>query len=123
MDAESEELEVLARTLLDPESGNFTEEVSQLLPLVGTALLVMDRVTLDEPWRGRGLGTALTLEAILRLMPGCRAVACSPGITDIVGERLRDEAEWDRVNTKIAQGWQRLGFLPYRNSVYLLSPT
>ncbi|MYU02082.1 MULTISPECIES: hypothetical protein [unclassified Streptomyces] len=37
--------------------------------------------------------------------------------------RLRNEAEWDRVTAKIARGWGRLGFLPYRDNVFVLSPT
>lgn len=122
MEEVSEELYEMAQVLLDQETGNFTDEVGELLEYVGSALLVMDRVTLDEPWRGRGLGTALAMEAIFRLMPGCRAVACSPGVTDLSGHRLTDQAEWNRVNAKIAQGWEQIGFRLYRDNVYLLSP-
>ncbi|SCK61496.1 hypothetical protein YUWDRAFT_06146 [Streptomyces sp. AmelKG-D3] len=82
----------------------------------------MDRVTLHEEW-GRGLGVILAAEAIFRLMPGCRAVACAPGVSDLSANRLRNEAEWDRVTAKIARGWGRLGFLPYRDNVFVLSPT
>ncbi|MFD4950449.1 hypothetical protein [Streptomyces sp. NPDC058451] len=55
-------------------------------------------------------------------MAGCRAIVCSPGITDLSSQRLTVQAEWDRVNTKIAQGWQSLGFRLFRDNVYLLSP-
>ncbi|WP_405747220.1 hypothetical protein OG422_29170 [Streptomyces sp. NBC_01525] len=82
----------------------------------------MDRVTLDPPWRGHGLAAVLACEAIQRLMAGCRAIACSPGITDISSRRLTDRSEWDRVNAKIAQGGESLGFRLYRDNVYLLSP-
>ncbi|MFJ1652649.1 hypothetical protein ACIOC2_14780 [Streptomyces sp. NPDC088337] len=122
MGEESEELYETAQVLLDPETGSFTGEVSELLEYVGSALLVMDRVTLDPPWRGHGLAAVLACEAITRLMAGCRAIACSPGITDLRNHRLTDKAEWDRVNARIAQGWERLGFRPYRDNVYLLSP-
>ncbi|QUW78514.1 hypothetical protein SMIR_04670 [Streptomyces mirabilis] len=122
MEEESEELYETAQVLLDPETGSFTDEVSERLEYVGSALLVMDRVTLDPPWRGHGLAAVLACEAITRLMSGCRAVACSPGITDLSSHRLTDKAEWDRVNARIAQGWERLGFRPYRDNVYLLSP-
>ncbi|MFE0929281.1 hypothetical protein ACFW4O_15955 [Streptomyces mutabilis] len=64
----------------------------------------MNRVTLDPPWRGHGLATVLACEVITRLMAGCRAVACSPGITDLGSRRLTARAEWDRVNAKIPQG-------------------
>ncbi|MFC9131352.1 hypothetical protein ACFT4A_31550 [Streptomyces sp. NPDC057099] len=123
MEEESQELYETAQVLLDPETGFFTQEASERLDYVGSALLVMDRVTLDPPWRGHGLAAVLASEAITRLMAGCRAIACSPGITDLSSQRLTDRSEWDRVNARIAQGWERLGFRPYRDNVYLLSPT
>lgn len=122
MEEESEELYETAQVLLDPQTGSFTSEVGELLEYVGSALLVMDRVTLDPQWRGHGLAAVLGIEAIHRLMPGCRAIACSPGITDLSSQRLTDRSEWDRVNAKIAQGWERIGFRLYRDNVYLLSP-
>ncbi|MFI8880241.1 hypothetical protein [Streptomyces sp. NPDC055243] len=51
MEEESEELHETAQVLLDPETGSFTDEVSERLEYIGSALLVMDRVTLDPPWR------------------------------------------------------------------------
>ncbi|SED49668.1 hypothetical protein SAMN05428945_5733 [Streptomyces sp. 2224.1] len=93
-----------------------------MLEYVRTGLLVMDRVSLDRQWRGHGLAVILATEAIHRLMPGCRAVACAPGITDISSDRLQDRTEWDRVNAKIARGWERIEFRLYRDNVYLLSP-
>ncbi|WP_328486006.1 hypothetical protein [Streptomyces zaomyceticus] len=122
MEEESEELYETAQVLLDRSTGSFTEDAGGWLPYVGSALLVMDRVTLDEQWRGHGLGAILATEAIHRLMAGCRAVACSPGVTDLSSDRLRNQAEWDRVNAKIARGWERIGFRFYQGTVYLLSP-
>ncbi|WP_406108415.1 hypothetical protein OG698_37880 [Streptomyces sp. NBC_01003] len=122
MEEESDELYETAQVLLDPQTGSFTSEVGELLEYIGSALLVMDRVTLDPQWRGHGLAAVLGIEAIHRLMPGCRAIACSPGITDLSSQRLRDRSEWDRVNTKIAQGWERIGFRLYRDNIYLVSP-
>jgi hypothetical protein len=90
MEEESEELYETAQVLLDPLTGSFTSEAGELLEYVGSALLVMDRVTLDPQWRGRGLAAVLAIEAIHRLMPGCRAIACSPGITDLGSQRLMD---------------------------------
>ncbi|MFG2716947.1 hypothetical protein ACGFW5_01350 [Streptomyces sp. NPDC048416] len=119
---ESEDLNEIAQVLLDPVTGYFTDEVSELLEYSGSALLVMDRVTLREEWRGQGLGTVLASEAIFRLMPGCRAVACAPGVTDLGSRSLKNRAEWDRVNTKISHGWKSIGFRLYRDNIYLLSP-
>ncbi|MFJ6898196.1 hypothetical protein [Streptomyces hokutonensis] len=122
MEEESEELYETARVLLDPKTGFFTSEVGELLDYVGSALLVMDRVTLDPQWRGHGLAAVLGTEAIHRLMPGCRAIACSPGITDLSSQRLTDRSEWDRVNAKIAHGWESIGFRLYRDNIYLVTP-
>ncbi|MFJ9085823.1 hypothetical protein ACIRL3_25715 [Streptomyces sp. NPDC102384] len=122
MEEESEELFETAQVLLDPATGSFTSEVSELLEYVGSALLVMDRVTLDPAWRGQGLAAVLGCEVIHRLMVGCRAVACSPGVTDLSSQRLMDRSEWDRVSAKIARGWESLGFSLYRDNVYPLSP-
>ncbi|NNN35506.1 hypothetical protein HLK59_35090 [Streptomyces sp. S3(2020)] len=102
MEEESEELYEIAQVLLDPETGFFTDDVSERLEYVGSALLVMDRVTLAPPWRGYGLAAAPACAAITRLMAGCRVIACSPGITDLSSRRLTDRSEWDRVNTRIA---------------------
>ncbi|MEU2970122.1 hypothetical protein ABZ687_34760 [Streptomyces ardesiacus] len=84
MEEESEELYETAQALLDPETGSFTDDASEQLEYVGSALLVMNRVTLDPPWRGHGLAAVLACEVITRLMTGCRAVACSPGITHLM---------------------------------------
>ncbi|MFD4592867.1 hypothetical protein [Streptomyces rubiginosohelvolus] len=123
MEDESEDLAEIASVILDAETGYFTDEVSEALEYVGSAMLVMDRVTLDEAWRGFGLGAVLAIEAIHRLMPGCRAIVCSPGIADIREHRLRERAEWDRVTRKIARGWESIGFRRHRDHVFLLSPT
>ncbi|MFG2978849.1 hypothetical protein ACGFYY_38410 [Streptomyces sp. NPDC048331] len=122
MEEESDELHETAQVLLDPGTGSFTEDASTWLPYAGSALLVMDRVTLAAGWRGHGLGAILASEAIHRLVAGCRAVACSPGVTDLRSDRLRDRAEFDRVNAKIARGWESVGFRSYQDRVYLLSP-
>ncbi|MET9662644.1 hypothetical protein [Streptomyces sp. NPDC006510] len=55
-------------------------------------------------------------------MPGCRAIACSPGVTDLTGARLRDQAECERVTAEITRGWERLGFRRHQGAVYFLSP-
>ncbi|MCC9706157.1 hypothetical protein E4N62_13295 [Streptomyces sp. MNU76] len=63
MEEESEDLYETAQALLDPATGSFTTEVSERLEYVGSALLVMDRVTLDPLWRGHGLAAVLGCES------------------------------------------------------------
>ncbi|MFK0179649.1 hypothetical protein ACIQVR_27185 [Streptomyces xanthochromogenes] len=123
LEEESEDLAEIAHILLDMKSGTFHSEVSGHLPYAGSALLIMDRVSLTAPWRGWGLGYWLAAEAMRRLMPGCRAIACVPGISDLSAAQLRDRAEWERVRARITDGWRRLGFWHFCNDVHLLSPT
>ncbi|MFF4962321.1 hypothetical protein [Streptomyces sp. NPDC001222] len=120
MEEESEELSEIANALLDPDTGYFTAEVDQQLAYVGTDLLVMDRVTLSPHWRGFGLGPVLAAEAINRLSPGIRAVACSPGISAHEDGWKPEQAEFDRINEQIAAAWRSVGFTHYRDNVYLL---
>ncbi|MER6465753.1 hypothetical protein ABT278_35535 [Streptomyces sp. NPDC001228] len=48
----------------------------------------------------------------------------TPGAATYAGtDCTSDKAEWDRVNARIASGWENLGFRLYRDNVYLLSPT
>ncbi|MFE9407383.1 hypothetical protein ACFYN0_01060 [Streptomyces sp. NPDC006704] len=124
LEEEGEDLYEFAQVLLDKDTGNFTDEVDESLAYAGgLALLIMDRVTLARPWRGRGLAAILAAEAIHRLLPGCRAVACLPGISDLGPgqQRTLDRAEWDRVTARIRTGWERVGFRHYRHDVYLVS--
>lgn len=44
------------------------------------------------------------------------------GVWDLSANRLRDQSEWDRITATIAEGWKKLGFLPHRHNVYLMSP-
>ncbi len=75
---------------------------------VGSAVLVMHRVTLDPPWRGHGLVAVLTREVLILLATGCRAVACSPRMTDLGSHRLTARVEWRGVRgTDLARAWRR----------------
>ncbi|MGV9790830.1 hypothetical protein [Streptomyces sp. NPDC003435] len=116
----SEELHRIADVLLDPATGYFTDEVEQRLEYVGTDLLVMNRVTLEPDWRGFGLGPILAAEAINRLSPGIRAVACTPGISAHEEDWRPTRAEFDQVTARIAAGWRTMGFAPYRDHIHLL---
>ncbi|MFG2785738.1 hypothetical protein ACGFY7_48965 [Streptomyces prunicolor] len=122
MEEESEDLSEIARVLLDEDTGNYTPEASERLAYAGTDLLVMDRVVLAPLWRGFGLGAILAAEAVHRLVPGCRGVACVPGISEPDESWRPDRAEWDRVKNRITKSWERVGFNHYRETVYLLDP-
>ncbi|MFJ3182566.1 hypothetical protein ACIPJN_29825 [Streptomyces sp. NPDC086796] len=122
MEEESHELYQIGNALLDPDSGDFTEELDQTLEPLGTELLIMDKVTLGVPWRGYGLGPFLAAEAIHRLKPGCRAIACSPGISERRDGLELGEEEWERITARIVAAWESVGFRLYRDNVYLMDP-
>ncbi|MFE3182811.1 hypothetical protein ACFXKR_18350 [Streptomyces violascens] len=122
LEGESEDLYEIAQALLNKDTGYFTDEVDACLAYAGGLdLLIMERVTLARLWRGQGLGAILAAQAIHRLSPGCRAVACSPGLSDIDQPPL-DRAEWDRVAARVRAGWERVGFRPYKDNILLASP-
>ncbi|CAM5295058.1 hypothetical protein GCM10010329_80420 [Streptomyces spiroverticillatus] len=118
---ESEDLVELADAVLDPVTGYFTGEVGDRLLYAGTDLLVMDEVRLDPAWRGAALGPVLAAEAISRLVPGCRAVACTSGLRPDPGW-TPDAQEWDRAARKVTAGWERIGFVRLRKETFLLDP-
>ncbi|MGW1996069.1 hypothetical protein [Embleya sp. NPDC001921] len=81
-----------------------------------------DRVVLDKRWRGFGLGPILAAEAIERLSPGARAVACLPGISDREPDLEPGREEWDRVTARITAAWARVGFEAFEDGVHLIDP-
>lgn len=84
--------------------------------------LIVESVQLDQPYRGRGLGTYLTGMAIKMIGPGCDIVTVYPFPLDT--ERDADgvalQPATDVAMTAIGRSWERLGFVPYRLGVYVL---
>ncbi|MFJ9019323.1 hypothetical protein ACIRPU_04945 [Streptomyces sp. NPDC102259] len=74
-------------------------------------LLVMDRVILEPPWRGLGLGPVLAGAATRRLSQDCVAVACEPGSAD--GRELT-EGRHREAAAKLSRVWERIGFEPFQ---------
>ncbi|MFE2867853.1 hypothetical protein [Embleya sp. NPDC059259] len=122
MEEESADLHRIGCVLLDQESGDFGERADEYLEYMGVDLLVMDRVVLDGRWRGFGLGPILAAEAIERLSPGARAVACMPGISDREPGWEPGQEEWDRVTARITAAWARVGFEAFEDGVHLFDP-
>jgi GNAT superfamily N-acetyltransferase len=122
-DAESGDLESIVSTVLDPRTGHYTDAFDEAIECPVGDLLILDRVFLDKPWRGFGLGPILAAETIRRLSGGCCAVAAEPGMAEWpdnqeeVSESYRQQAR-----RKIAALWESIGFTPFRNGVYLLDP-
>ncbi|THA45149.1 hypothetical protein [Streptomyces sp. A1136] len=83
-------------------------------------LLIMDRVRIEPPWRGFGIGALAAAEAIRRLADGCCAVACEPTPTD--GDFENDKPGYPAAQAKIAKVWESVGFEAFHDGIYLLDP-
>ncbi|MGW6940315.1 hypothetical protein ACWGF3_15160 [Streptomyces xanthophaeus] len=84
-------------------------------------LLIMDRVRIEPPWRGFGIGALAAAEAIHRLAAGCCAVACEPAPTD--GDFEDDEPGYQAARAKIVKVWESIGFEEFSNGIHLLDPS
>ncbi|MEU6926962.1 hypothetical protein [Streptomyces sp. NPDC046631] len=121
-DAESGDLEVIASAVLgrsghDGYSAAFEKAITHP---VGD-LLLLDRVSLDQAWRGFGLGPVLAAEAIRRLSGGCCAVAVYPAMGEYPEDHEQvTEAYRRQAKKKIAALWESIGFQPFRRGVWLL---
>ncbi|SOD91520.1 hypothetical protein [Streptomyces sp. Ag109_G2-15] len=122
-DAESGDLESIASTVLDPRTGQYTDAFDEAIECPVGDLLILDRVFLDKPWRGFGLGPVLAAEAIRRLSGGCCAVAAEPGMAEWPDNREEvSESYRQQARRKIAALWESIGFTPFQNGIYLLDP-
>jgi GNAT superfamily N-acetyltransferase len=91
--------------------------------------LIMDRVQLDEPFRGYGLGTYLAGMA-MKVLGGTMAfpaVIVNPFPLDIprdaAGRSIMPKADLDAAIAAVARSWERLGFHHYRDGYYVLDRT
>ena len=122
-DAESGDLESIASTVLDPRTGKYTDAFDEAIECPAGDLLILDRVVLDKPWRGFGLGPVFAAEAIRRLSGGCCAVAAEPNMAEWPDDREKvSEAYRQQARRKIAALWESIGFTSFQNGVYLLDP-
>lgn len=68
--------EFLAEAVADPIHGTLVPELEQRISAGPAYLVVLRRVTLAEPWRGHGLGSALTAGALRIFARYTRFAAC-----------------------------------------------
>lgn len=120
-DAESADLESIASTVLDPRTGQYTDAFDEAIECPVGDLLILDRVFLDKPWRGFGLGPVFAAEAIRRLSGGCCAVAAEPNMAEWPGDREDvSESYRQQARRKIGALWESIGFTPFQRGVHLL---
>ncbi|KJY28346.1 hypothetical protein [Streptomyces sp. NRRL S-495] len=107
------------------EAGELTPVLAELRP---SLLLLLESVHVVDEWRGKGVGMGLAVEALRRLaVPGALAVCYPAPIhehgpdepcsynSDDPEVRRPDEEAMD----KLRRAWERHGFLPLAEGVYV----
>ncbi len=117
MDSYTGDVSRIGEVVLDVADGRWEPAFETALAHPVGDLLVMDRVILEPPWRGLGLGAVLAGAAIRRLSQDCVAVACEPGSAD--GRELTD-AQHREAAAKLSRVWERIGFEPFQAGVHIL---
>jgi GNAT superfamily N-acetyltransferase len=80
-------------------------------------VLVVDRVRVAPAWRGRLLGPLLAAGAIIDLGVGCAVAAAYPSPFELE----RDDPGRPEQQKRLERLWQRFGFTPWRNGVFVLA--
>jgi hypothetical protein len=123
MDAASSETMECYEAIIDQETNNWKEEVQSLIGedgLVMYDILLINRLELNERYRGKGIGAQVALEVIKALGSNCAVIACKPFPLQYRGsgepEHAKDRAvpgyeQKRRVAfRKVSAFWKKVGF-------------
>jgi hypothetical protein len=123
MDCMSVETVNCYEALVDQDEGGWKEEVQQLISedaLIRDNILLINRLDIEEPFRGKRKGAEVVQEVISRFGSTCAVVVCKPFPLQYRGyesEENAAERETPGYETKrvaafraVAQFWKNLGF-------------
>lgn len=82
----------------------------------GSRLLVLDRVSVPELWRGRRLGPVVAAAALRELATPVHIVACYPSPFELE----RDDPGWPGEKARLERLWTAFGFEAFRGGVWVL---
>ncbi len=114
LDAESADLETIARHVFDPATGQLNDDlVDAISASAHPGILILDQVWVAPPYRGHEVGplvAACTLEA---LGTGCAVALGFPAPFEDRPERGPELAE---AIAHLGRVWAKVGFEPYRDT-------
>jgi GNAT superfamily N-acetyltransferase len=115
LDSLSSDLEHIAATIFNVDSGDFVEDLEEELNNAGS-VLILDRVRVDPRFRGHGIGPLIAALAISAVGSGCSFAVCYPApIEGKLTDRQRKEAI-----ASLGRVWAKVGFKPFRDGVWIL---
>lgn len=114
LDSLEADLYTVGSAVIDPGSGDLTEEVEDAVQGFGQDFLILNRVHMAKGWRGRGIGRWFAAEVLDSLSPGADFAATYPApMDDSQGLRKRAEA-------KLRSVWSDIGFKALSGDVMIL---
>lgn len=115
LDSLEADLLTVSSAVIDPASGDPTEEVEDAVEGFGQDFLILNRVHMAKGWRGRGLGRWFAAEVIDSLSPGSDFAATYPAPMDDSQGLVRKRAE-----AKLKSVWSDIGFQTLSGDVMIL---
>lgn len=118
MDGYDSDLGHIAEMIIDPETGEISDGLSDLLAGLESDMLVLCSAELEEQWRGFGIGAVLAGRAIKQLGHGCLGVVLQPA--SILPRTENDTQAQQQAAKKIAKAWEKIGFTPMGEDLMVL---
>ncbi|NIH82180.1 hypothetical protein [Amycolatopsis viridis] len=106
-------LEFIAETVIDPDRGGLHPELDSMISDGPPRLIVLRSIGIEEPWRGHGLGAALTASALRIMAPHARLAVCRVSPQEFRGGGASREAA-ETTALRAAAKLERAGFRRWR---------
>lgn len=115
LDSLEADLYTVGSAVIDPASGDLTEEFEDSVQGFGQDFLILNRVHMAKGWRGRGIGRWFAAEVLDSLSPGADFAATYPAPMDDSQGLVRKRAE-----AKLRSVWSDIGFQTLSGNVMIL---
>lgn len=78
-------LDFIAEAVVDPDQGKLHAELDDIISKGAPRMLIVRSIGVEKPWRGHGLGAALTASALRIMAPNARLAVCRVSPLDFRG--------------------------------------